>query len=172
MGSDITIRLATVADLEAINAIYNHYVATSTATFQLDPETAADRLAWFQSHSPRQPVTVAQRDDTVVGWASLSTWNRRAAYDRSTETSIYLHKEEVGKGIGKTLVKDLIRRATEHGYHVLLAGVTTEQTASMRLHAGLGFVEVARFREVGFKFGRWLDVTWFQMMLPATSSSA
>ena len=170
--SQVTIRLATVDDLETINAIYNHYVATSTSTFQLEPETAAARLAWFQQRTPQQPVIVAQKGDTLVGWASLSTHKGREGYNKTTELSIYLRPDDIGQGIGKIMIKDLIRRATDYGYHVLIGGVTTEQTASMRLHESLGFTKVAHFREVGFKFGRWLDVAYFQMLLPPNPAEA
>jgi phosphinothricin acetyltransferase len=163
--SQIAIRLAAMDDLEAINAIYNHYVATSTATFAIQPETAEARLAWFTNRSPRQPVLVAEREGIVVGWASLSTYNKREGYDRSTELSIYLRPEDVGQGIGKLLMAELIRRATEFGYHVMIGGITTDQTASIRLHESFGFRKAGHLREVGFKFGRWLDVAYYQMIL-------
>ena len=163
---DATIRLASADDLAAINAIYNYYVANSTCTFQVEPETAEARRAWFRSRTLHQPVTVAERDGTVVGWASLSPHKSRCGYRHTAELSVYLRAQDHGMGIGKALVQDLIKRAADAGYHTILGGVCTEQTTSMRLHESLGFTQVAHFREIGFKFGRWLDVAYFQLLVP------
>jgi L-amino acid N-acyltransferase len=168
--AEVTIRRATVEDLSAINTIFNYYVQHSTCTFQIEAETAEARLAWFAARTPEQPVIVAERDGEVVGWASLSPHRSRGGYRQTAALSVYLRPEDQGQGIGKVLVRKLQDLAGEAGYHTLLGGVCTEQTASMRLHRSLGFVQVAHFREVGFKFGRWLDVAYFQWMVPATNA--
>ena len=161
------IRLATTDDVGAINEIYNYYVATSLCTFHLEPITHAERLAWLQAHGPRHPVTVIQGkgDGKVLGWASLSTFRERPAYAATVETSVYIHHEHHGKGLGRALLVDLVTRARELGHHTMLGGMEASQVASMRLHESLGFVRVAEFQGVGFKFGEWRDTVFYQLML-------
>jgi phosphinothricin acetyltransferase len=160
-----TIRLATPADAEAIREIYNYYVERSTCTFQLAPDTAEQRLTWLQDRAAVHPVTVAELDGVVIGWGSLSPWKEREAYARTVEGSIYIHHDHLRRGLGKVLLLDLIERARALGHHTLIGGACTEQAASLALQKSLGFTEVAHFREVGNKFGRWLDVAYMQLML-------
>ncbi len=159
------IRPATVADLRAIRDIYNYYVDRSTCTFQVEPDTEAERLAWFEGRPPAHPVTVAEEAGDVVGWASLSAWNSRCAYARSVEASIYVRHDLHRRGLGRMLMLDLIERGRAAGHHTIIGGACTEQTASMALQESLGFERVACFREVGYKFGRWLDVAYMQLFL-------
>lgn len=162
---DITIRPATVADLEAINAIYNHYVLHSTCTYQTEPETAADRRAWFDHHGPMHPVVVAEAAGEVLGWGSLSPFHPRAAYRHTVENSVYVRHDAHRRGIGGGLLGHLILLAQEIGHHAIIGGIDGQQAASLALHAKYGFVQVGQLREVGFKFGRWLDVFYVQRML-------
>jgi L-amino acid N-acyltransferase len=162
---EVSIRTACEADLSTINDIYNYYVLNSTCTFQIEPETIEARRQWFASHSERHPVIVAERNGRVIGWGSLSKFRERAAYDYSVETSVYVHHEQLGRGVGRVLLVDLIERAKKLGYRTILGGACSEQAASMKLQAALRFQPVAHFREVGFKFGRWLDVEYMQLML-------
>jgi phosphinothricin acetyltransferase len=164
--NSITIRLATETDLPAIRDIYNHYVHTSTATFQLQPDTEAERLGWFRSRSEKHPATVAVIDGEVVGWGSLSPWKERAAYDRTIEASVYVRDGHFHRGIGRALLVDLIERARTLGHRSIIGGACTEHPASIALQASLGFIPVGTFRAVGSKFGRWLDVTYLQLVLP------
>ena len=159
------IRLASESDLAAINDIYNHYVFHSTCTYQTEPGTAEERAQWFAAHGPRHPVTVAELDGRVVGWGSLSKFHPRSAYGNTVEDSVYLHHEWHGRGIGSALLADLIARAQRIGHHTIIGSISADQPASIALHAKFGFVETARLREVGFKFGRWLDVVWMQRMM-------
>jgi phosphinothricin acetyltransferase len=163
--SNCAIRLATEADLPAINAIYNHYVAHSTCTYQLTPETAESRLAWFRAHDAQHPVTVAEVKSGVVGWASLNVYHGREAYARTVDNSIYIHPDHQRCGYGRALLADQIERARALGHHAFLAGISSEQSASVALHSAFGFQQVAHFRELGFKHGQWLDVLYFQLML-------
>jgi L-amino acid N-acyltransferase len=163
--AEIRVRSATEADLPVIRAIYNHFVLSSTCTFQLEPDTEAERLAWFQGRSDRHPVTVAAVDGEVVGWGSLSRWKDRAAYDRSVEASVYVSADRHRRGIGRVLLLDLLNRARALGHHVVIGGACTEHPASIALQESVGFERVGCFREVGFKFGRWLDVLWLQKVL-------
>ena len=163
--SRISIRDATIADLPAINTIYNHYVLHSTCTYQTEPSTEAERAEWFAAHGPKHPVTVAVMAGEIVGWGSLSRFHPRAAYGNTVEDSVYLHHERRGQGIGSLLLADLIARAEALGHHCIIGGIDADQKASIALHAKHGFVSAAHLREVGFKFGRWLDVVWMQRML-------
>lgn len=159
------IRLAIEEDLDAIREIYNHYVATSTATFQLEPETEVERQRWFDTHGPDHPVIVAELEGRIAGWASLSRFNARAGYRMTVETSVYIDHRHHRRGLGKLLLADILQRARELGHHAVIAGIADDQEASLALHRGFGFVEVARLREVGHKFGRWLDVVYLQRLL-------
>jgi L-amino acid N-acyltransferase len=162
---DVVIRSATVADLGAVRDIYNYYVARSTCTFQVEPDTEAERLAWFRDRSPAHPVTVAESSGEVVGWAALSAWKPRCAYARSVEASVYVRHDQHRRGIGRVLLLDLIERARAAGHHTIIGGACTEQAASLALQEALGFERVACLREVGHKFGRWLDVAYMQLLL-------
>jgi phosphinothricin acetyltransferase len=162
---ELVIRPATVADLGAIRDIYNHYVLRSTCTFQVEPDTEGERLAWFRDRSPAHPVVVAALAGEVVGWAALSAWKARAAYGRSVEASVYVRHDVHRRGVGRALMLDLIGRARAAGHHTVIGGACTEQAASLALQESLGFERVACFREVGHKFGRWLDVAYTQLLL-------
>lgn len=164
--SAVIIRLATEADLPAICEIYNHYVRTSTATFQLEPDTEAERLAWFRTRSENHPATVALIDAEVVGLGSVSAWKERAAYDRTVEASVYVREGYFHRGIGRALLADLVERARALGHRTIIGGACTEHPASIALQASLGFIPVGTFRAVGYKFGRCLDVTYLQLVLP------
>lgn len=159
------IRRAAHGDLGAITEIYNEAVLTTTATFDLEPQTREDRQAWFDAHDERHPVLVAERDGQVVGWSSLSVWNPRAAYAGTAETSMYVKEEHRGEGIGRQLKQAIIDEAKRLGYHTLIAGVAEGSDASLHLNRSFGFEEVGTFKEVGHKFGKLLDVTYLQLML-------
>jgi phosphinothricin acetyltransferase len=162
------IRLATAADLPAINDIYNHYVWHSTCTYQTEPETLEDRGAWLRDHPPdKYPVIVAEIDSRVIGWGSLSKFRPRAAYAPTAEPSVYIDHEFLGRGLGRVLLIDLIARARAAGFHSLIGGSSADQPASIALQESLGFQRVAHLPEVGCKFGRWLDVIYLQLMLRA-----
>jgi L-amino acid N-acyltransferase len=163
--SDLTIRPATADDLPAINDIYNHYVLHSTATYQEEPEPIEGRRAWFGRHGAAYPVIVAVLDGMVVGWGSLSPFHVRSAYRRTVENSVYVRHDLHRRGIGGALLDDLIARARSIGHHTILAIIAAEQAASIGLHEKAGFAQVAHLRQVGFKFGRWLDVVYLQLML-------
>ena len=162
---DLRVREATADDLPAVRAIYNHYVATSTCTFQIEPETEDDRRSWFAARSPAHPVVVAELGGEVAGWGSLSPWNKRCGYVRTVEASVYVRDGLHRRGIGLAVLNDLIARARAAGHHTVIGGACTEQAASLALQERLGFVRVACFREVGRKFGRWLDVDYMQLVL-------
>ena len=163
--SEFAVRPATVDDLPAVREIYNHYVATTTCTFQLEPETLAERERWFHDRDQRHAVTVAESDGVVAAWASLSPWKSRCAYEHSAEVSVYVRHDRRRMGLGRALLRDLIARARSSRMHTLIAGVCTEHPGSIALHESEGFERAALFRQVGRKFDRWLDVAYLQLML-------
>jgi phosphinothricin acetyltransferase len=162
----LVIRAAGEDDLPAIDAIYNHYVAKSTCTWQYEPTPAAERRVWLAAHDTEHPVTVAVLDDEIAGFGSLSVYNKREGYRFTVENTVYVHSERQRRGIGGALLADLIERARALGHRSIIAGVSADQPGSLALHRAHGFVEVARLREVGFKFGLWLDLVFLQRMLP------
>ena len=165
MPAQVTIRNATTADLGAINDIYNRYVRHCSCTYQEKPETPKERRQWFRHHGERHPVIVAEVNGRVIGWGSLSTYHARSAYRYTVENSVYVHHRHHRRGIGSLLLQDLITRARGLGYRAIIAGIDAEQTGSVALHAKFGFKEVGRLKQVGFKFNRWLDVIYMELLL-------
>jgi phosphinothricin acetyltransferase len=161
----VHIRLANPDDLDVICAIYDHYVATSTCTYQLAPETRDKRAAWFAAHGEKHPVIVAEIDGDVVGFGSLSAHNVREGYARTVDDSLYVRHDVHRRGVGRALLADLIDRARDLDHHVVVAGIDSTQTPSLALHKSFGFTDVGTFREVGHKFGRLLDVVYLQKIL-------
>jgi len=159
------LRDATPDDLEAINEIYNHFVGYCTCTYQEKPESIEDRRHWFASHDAQHPVLVGEIDGKVVGWASLSRFHARSAYRYTVEDSIYIHPIAQGKGLGRMMIEELIRRARALGHRSMVAGIDALQEGSLALHERAGFVRVGHLKQVGFKFGRWLDVIYMQLEL-------
>jgi phosphinothricin acetyltransferase len=152
-------------DIDAITDIYNEAILTTTAPFDLEPKTLDDRRRWFEEHDDRHPVLVAEIDGQVVGWASLSHWRPRCAYDDTAETSFYVKAEYRGQGVGRKLKQAVIDEARRLGFHTLIAGVAQGSDASLHLNESFGFVIVGTFKEVGRKFGKLLDVTYLQKFL-------
>ena len=165
MNPTIQIRNAELTDLEAIREIYNEAILTTTATFDTEPKSAAERLQWFQSHDERHPILVAVADGKVVGWASLTQWSDRAAYDDTAETSFYVKSEFRGRGIGRKLKTATIETARRLRFHTLIARVAEGSEESIHLNESAGFVLVGTLKEVGRKFGKLLDVHIMQKML-------
>jgi L-amino acid N-acyltransferase len=166
-STSITIRRAELSDASAIASIYNEAILTTTATFDTETKSASERTEWLESHDERHPVLVAVVKGEVAGWASLSKWSDRRAYDSTAETSFYVHSAHRGRGIGRTLKQAIIEEAVRLGYHTLIARVADGSDESLHLNESFGFVHVGTLREVGHKFGRLLDVHILQKMLRA-----
>lgn len=163
---DITIRPAVLADAAAIAAIYNQAVLGSTATFDTKPETAEEREVWLRRHTaPQHPVLVAERDGRVVGWASLSSYSDRCAYEATAEASAYIDERERGRGVGTALMQAVLDAGRAGGVHAVLNRICTENAVSLKMAERLGFFEVGVMREVGVKFGRTLDVMLLEKIL-------
>lgn len=161
----ISIRIATEKDAESIAEIYNAAILKTTATFDTEVKSTQDRQAWIQSHDARHPVTVAcSEDGQVLGFGSLSKWSDRCAYADTCENSIYVSETARGQGIGLILLQDLLDRAHAFKFHTVIARITSESTASLRLHEKLGFVKVGTLCEVGNKFNRLHDVHLYQLI--------
>ena len=122
-GAAVQLRSAVMSDLAAITEIYNEAVTTSTATFDTEPKDLDEQVRWFQSHDANHPVIVAVFNGKVVGWASLSKWSERHAYDLTAETSSYVKAEHRGQGIGRRLKEAIIEAARSLGLHTLIARV-------------------------------------------------
>jgi phosphinothricin acetyltransferase len=160
------VRDAGEADLPAIVAIYNDVIATSTAVYRDTPSTAADRHEWWTTRVGQgYPVLVAIDDSGVIGFASFGDFRAWPGYRFTVEHSVHVRSDRRGQGVGSALMAPLIARASVLGKHVMLGGVDAGNDASLRFHERLGFERAAHFREVGFKFGRWLDLVFLQRFI-------
>jgi len=165
-GSAESIRTATLDDAEQIAEIYNHFVLTSTITFEEEPVAVAEmarRVADIQSGS--LPWLVATHDRQVTGFAYANKWKTRAAYRFATEVTVYVRTGLGNSGIGSRLYVQLLAALKTGGTHAVIGGVALPNEASLRLHRKFGFEQIAHFKEVGFKFNRWIDVTYWQLIL-------
>ncbi len=164
----LTIRPATVRDLPAIHAIYNEAILTTTATWDEEPWAYAEREAWWREHEadPTCPVLAAEYAGETIGFAYLSWYRTKSGYRFTRENTVYVAPEHHGKGVGRALMTELVGLAGGMDLHVLLAAIEATNEASIRLHASLGYVVAGTAREVGFKFGRWLDLLTMQLTLP------
>ncbi|PYE56635.1 GNAT family N-acetyltransferase [Deinococcus yavapaiensis] len=160
------LRLATREDVPAILEIYNDAVVNSTASYDLAPVSLEDRLAWFDEKTGHDwPILVAIEDGDVIGWGTYGPFRAKPGYRFTVEHSVYVKAARRGGGIGTELLRALIERARSEGRHVMIAGVDAHNEASLRFHEALGFKRVAHFREIGRKFGRWLDLVFLQLLL-------
>lgn len=160
------VRLATPADLPAITAIYNAEVLGGTATWQTEPETAAQRAAWFAAHAPdRHPVLVAVAGEELAGWGSLSPFNARGGWAGTLECSVYVAPTHRGAGVGRLILDSLCRRGSLLGHAAVLALVSGDNAASIAMCEREGFFQAGRLLQVGRKFGRTLDCVVLQRFL-------
>lgn len=159
------LRYCTPADAAAIADIYNHYVRETVVTFEELPvleEDMADRIAGVTT---QLPWLGWESDGALVGYAYAAPWKGRAAYRHTVESSIYLAPQAVGRGLGSRLYAALIEELRQRRLHCVIGGAALPNPVSAALHEKLGFTRIAELREVGFKFGRWIDVAYWQLML-------
>ena len=159
------IRSAIPADGAAMADIYNHYILNSAITFEeecISTQQMQERLAQVQRH---HPWLVYEDNGSIVGYAYASNWKSRRSYRRSVESTVYLHKDKMGKGLGTHLYAGLIELLRLAGFHAVIGGIALPNEGSVGLHEKLGFTKVAHFKEVGWKFERWIDVGYWELML-------
>jgi L-amino acid N-acyltransferase YncA len=161
------VRAARMADAEAIRAIYNPEVVGSTVTFDLVPRTLEDQQRWLAQHEGAHPAIVAfePQTDEVVGFGSLTPYRSRPAYSTTVEDSVYVHADHRSRGVGHLVLSELVRLGTAGGFHSIIARIVGDHEASINLHRSCGFDVIGVEKEVGRKFGRWLDVVLMQRML-------
>lgn len=162
------IREATEMDAEAIAEIYNYYIRNSVITFEEDEVDSANIASRIHKVTASGfSWLVATDEGKIVGYAYSSKWNERAAYRNTAEVSVYLSKSATSKGLGTELYNDLFSRLKDKGIHIVIGGITLPNPASVALHEKFGMEKVAHFKEVGFKFGQWLDVGYWQVKIDA-----
>ncbi|MCL6095568.1 MAG: N-acetyltransferase family protein [Actinobacteria bacterium] len=168
------VRRATLEDAEEIMRIYNTEVTGSLVTFDMVARNLNEQRSWILSHQGAYPAIVALEAprpnasnhlQPLAGFAALSPYRERPAYSTTVEDSVYVDKEWRGKGVGKLLLTELVKLATAHGFHSIIARTVRENESSIALHKSCGFEVVGTEIQVGRKFGRWLDVVVLQKLL-------
>ena len=165
MAAPITIRPALRHHGVAINEIYNHYVRCDTCTYQTEPDTLAERHAWFERHGGAHPVLVAEARGELLAWGALSAFHPRAGYRFSVEDSLYVRHDRQHRGLGKALLAELLGAARRHGHRSVIAVISADKPHSIALHQSFGFTIAGVLRQAGYKFDTWLDVAYLQLML-------
>ena len=159
------IRNITIKDLQRVCDIYNHYVLTTNASFEMDPVPVDEMERRMLEYTARYPWLVYERDGEVVGFCYASTWKPRPAYRYTVEVTIYLDKGHLSKNIGKMLYQELFAQLKELGIHSMIATIAIPNEKSQRLHESFGFRQVGHFKDMGFKLDQWVDVGYWQKML-------
>ena len=164
---DIRFRHCAPGDYDAVVDIYNHYIENSHATFDTRPYSIGERAPWFSQFNESGPnqLLVAEQNGTVLGFCCSTPFKDRVAYDVSVETTMYLTAEAAGQGIGKRLYEALLKNLSGIGLHGAYAGIALPNDASVNLHEALGFRKVGLFEEVGWKFGKYWSVAWYELRI-------
>ena len=164
--SAVTIRAAVERDAPAIAALHNHYVQRSTATFEESSVSVSDMASRILAVlSVPLPWLIAERENALVGYTYASKWRTRSGYRFSVEVSVYVDPKCSGEGVGSMLYRALLERLREANVHAVMGGIALPNDASIALHEKFGFTKVAHFRDVGFKFGQWIDVGYWHTLL-------
>ena len=159
------IRTVLLSDAEVICDIYNDYVLHSTITFEETPVSAEDMKSRIEVSTRNFPWLVYEIDGKPVGYTYGRKWRDRAAYRNTVETGTYLDSRFTGRGIGAELKGELLRMLRERSFHAVISGIALPNPASVALNEKFGFVKVAHFRDVGFKFNKWIDVGYWELIL-------
>ncbi|KIL37876.1 phosphinothricin acetyltransferase [Gordoniibacillus kamchatkensis] len=161
------LRLAQETDLPDILDIYNDAIVNTTAVYHYEPQTLDNRRQWYlDKRQSGHPVVVLEDRGNVVGFAAYGPFRAWPAYKYTAEHSVYVHRGFRGRGAGKLLLQEIIRLAERQGVATLVAGIDAANEASIELHRKLGFTHSGTIRRAGFKFGRWLDLAFYQLDLP------
>lgn len=155
-------RPATVKDMNVVAAIYNDAILNTTATFDTETKSLENRIEWLNNHSAMNPVIVGEINCVVIGWASLSKWSDRCAYDTTAEVSVYINKDFRDRGFGKKLLEVITLEGEKAGLHTIISRITQGNEKSIHLHELFGYEHVGVLKEVGMKFGKFLDVHMMQ----------
>lgn len=158
----LSIRDAEIDDLNDITEIYNMTILKTSATFDTQIKSIREQKIWFDNHGIKNPILIAEVNNIIVGWASLSKWSDRCAYSDTAEISLYVKEEFQGKGIGSKLMEKIIERGKILGLHVVIARITEGNENSIHLHESFGFEPIGIMKEIGKKFGKLLDVHLMQ----------
>lgn len=162
----IEIRKATEQDLPAMLDIYNDIIANTTAVWHYEPHTLEMRKEWFDQRQQQGfPVFVADEAGKILGFSTYGSFRPWPGYSKTVENSVYVASDSRGKGVAKLLLPPLIEAARQSGIHAIVAGIDADNEISIALHKKFGFVEVAHFKEVGWKFGRWLDLKFLELIV-------
>ena len=162
----ITIRHATENDLPQILEIYNDIIKNTTAVYYYEPHTLEMRRQWFMEKQEKGfPVFVAEEDGQILGMSTIGPFRIPTAYQYTVENTVHVAAHARGKGIGKLLLSPVIEAAKQMNMHAVIAGIDAGNEVSLHLHKSFGFEEVAHFKEVGFKFGRWLDLKFLELRI-------
>ena len=162
----ISIRPAREADLEEMRSIYNEAVEKTNATFDIEERTEQGMILWFRDKGETYPVIIAETEGRVAGWASLSKWSEKKAYDTTAEVSVYVRERFRKRGIGKRLIEIITLEGGSSGFHSLLARITQGNEISMHLFESYGYVHFGTMKEAGKKFGKFWDVHFLQRIFP------
>ena len=167
MKTEVAIRDARLEDLPAILDIYNDVILNTTAVYSEKPHTMQMRQDWYNERIGNNfPVYVADCDGKIAGFSSYGHFRVWPCYRYTVEVSVYVEKSFRGKGISKKLLAALLGCARDKNMHAVIAGISADNTVSIALHQSFGFTEIAHFKEVGYKFGRWLDLKFFELLIP------
>ena len=162
----INIRTATEQDLPAMLEIYNDIIINTTAVWQYDTHTLEMRKEWFKTKQEQGfPVFVAEENGTIVGFSTYGSFRAWQGYKHTVENSVYVASNQRGKGIGKLLMPPLIQAAKQQRIHAIVAGIDGTNEVSIKLHQQFGFIEVAHFKEVGWKFNKWMDLKFLELIV-------
>lgn len=162
----VRIRDAEMKDLPSILKIVNFEIEHSTSIYDYHKKTLQDQTLWFeQKKSKKMPLIVAEKNGSVIGYGTYGIFRPWDGYQYSVEHSVYLDKNSRGEGTGKKIMSELIHLARERGFHTMIAGIDANNAKSIKFHTNFGFKEVGRFNQIGFKFEKWLDLLFMQLLL-------
>jgi phosphinothricin acetyltransferase len=159
------IRPVRLSDTQSICDIYNEYIKNSTITFEEIPVLSDEMVERIETVTENYPWLVYEVDEKVIGYIYGRRWRERAAYRNSVEAGIYLRPEFVGKGIGSEMMKNILKILKQKSFHTVISGIALPNPASIALCEKFGFKKVAHFKEVGYKFNKWIDVGYWQLIL-------
>lgn len=159
------IRTVQTKDIREICTIYNYYIENTTITFEEEPISDDEMGKRINEIVPSYPWLVYEYNETVLGYAYATRWRARAAYRHSVELSIYISKDNLGKGIGKKLYETILAELRKTNVHAVIGGMSLPNEPSEKLHESLGFKKIAEFKEVGYKFQKWIDVGYWELII-------